>query len=463
MTKNFLAILLLLSTLASGSVLAPGNKTGKGGSSPLTTKGDIYGFGSADCRIPVGTNGQFFTADSAQTCGAKWSTPGAGSGNVVSINGDATAVATLTAGSAGTDFAIVDNAAGDHLFNIPTASATARGLVSTGAQTIAGVKTISSQPILSSLTASQAVFTDSSKGLVSNAITGTGNVVMSASPTMSGTVTLPSGTVTSAAWDTGTSTLTSNGVAFTAKAPLASPTFTGTVTLPSGSVTASAWDTGSSTFTSNGVAYTAKAPLASPTFTGTVTLPSGSVSTSAWDTGTSTLTSNGVAFTAKAPLASPTFTGTVTLPSGTVSTSAWDTGTSTLTSNGVAFTAKAPLASPTFTGTVTVPAAVVGLIETFNPLLTTGANATYALDAKSAYAYTVNSILGLATTSGTITVDFKIGGTVITGCNALSVTSTPQDATCTAANTVSSGGQLTMVTSSNATAVNLIATVKTTR
>ena len=42
---------------------------------------------------------------------------------------------------------------------------------------------------LSGLTASQAVFTDGSKNLVSNAITGSGNVVMSASPTLTGTVT----------------------------------------------------------------------------------------------------------------------------------------------------------------------------------------------------------------------------------------------------------------------------------
>jgi len=39
------------------------------------------------------------------------------------------------------------------------------------------------------LTASQAVFTDASDNLVSNAITGTGNVVMSASPTLTGTIT----------------------------------------------------------------------------------------------------------------------------------------------------------------------------------------------------------------------------------------------------------------------------------
>ena len=41
---------------------------------------------------------------------------------------------------------------------------------------------------LNSLTASVAVFTDASKNLVSNAITGTGNVVMSASPTLTGTI-----------------------------------------------------------------------------------------------------------------------------------------------------------------------------------------------------------------------------------------------------------------------------------
>ena len=57
------------------------------------------------------------------------------------------------------------------------------------ANTFTGVQTLSSQPILSSLTASQAVFTDASKGLVSNAITGSGSVVMSASPTLTGTLT----------------------------------------------------------------------------------------------------------------------------------------------------------------------------------------------------------------------------------------------------------------------------------
>lgn len=58
-----------------------------------------------------------------------------------------------------------------------------------GTLTQTGVATFTAQPILSSLTASLPVFTDASKGLVSNAMTGTGSVVMSASPTLTGTVT----------------------------------------------------------------------------------------------------------------------------------------------------------------------------------------------------------------------------------------------------------------------------------
>jgi len=54
---------------------------------------------------------------------------------------------------------------------------------------VTGVATLTAQPIVSSLTASLPVFSDASKGLVSNAMTGTGNVMMSASPTTTGTLT----------------------------------------------------------------------------------------------------------------------------------------------------------------------------------------------------------------------------------------------------------------------------------
>ena len=50
------------------------------GSSPLTTKGDLFGFSTVAARIPVGTDGQVLTADSTQTLGVKWATPGGGGG-----------------------------------------------------------------------------------------------------------------------------------------------------------------------------------------------------------------------------------------------------------------------------------------------------------------------------------------------------------------------------------------------
>ena len=44
---------------------------------PITTKGDILSFDTAENRLPVGTNGQVLEADSAQALGLKWATPSA--------------------------------------------------------------------------------------------------------------------------------------------------------------------------------------------------------------------------------------------------------------------------------------------------------------------------------------------------------------------------------------------------
>lgn len=51
---------------------------GGGGSSPLTTKGDLWGYDSADARIPVGTDGQVLEANSFEALGVKWVDPNGG-------------------------------------------------------------------------------------------------------------------------------------------------------------------------------------------------------------------------------------------------------------------------------------------------------------------------------------------------------------------------------------------------
>jgi hypothetical protein len=45
-----------------------------GTASPLTTKGDLYGYSTTNARVPIGTNGQVLTADSTAALGLKWAT-----------------------------------------------------------------------------------------------------------------------------------------------------------------------------------------------------------------------------------------------------------------------------------------------------------------------------------------------------------------------------------------------------
>jgi hypothetical protein len=173
-----------------------------------------------------------------------------------------------------------------------------------------------------------------------------------------------------------------------AKAPLASPTFTGTPTLPTGTI-ATTQTAGNST---TAVATTAfvttadnlKANLASPTFTGTPLS-----TTAAVDTNTTQIATTAyVVGQGYAKLASPTFTGTPTLPTGTIATTQ-SAGNSTTAVATTAFVTtadnlKANLASPTFTGT---------------PLSTTA-----AVNTNTTQIATTAFVLGQGnTTAGTIT------------------------------------------------------------
>jgi microcystin-dependent protein len=177
-----------------------------------------------------------------------------------------------------------------------------------------------------------------------------------------GTPSLPTGTiaVTQSSSDNSTKlattafvqTIVSSGLGtidLTPYAPKASPTFTGTPSLPTGTtaVTQTAGDNTTKLATTafvnaanvglaNNIGYQLgfKAPLSSPAFSGTVTgitkamVGLGSVDNTS-DAGKPVSTAQQNALDQKAPLASPTFTGTPSLPTGTtaVTQTAGDTST----------------------------------------------------------------------------------------------------------------------------------------
>lgn len=72
-------------TVTNGQTVVFNSGTGSwdyaaSGASPLTTKGDLFGYDTASARVPVGSNGQVLTADSTDAQGVSWQTPSAGTG-----------------------------------------------------------------------------------------------------------------------------------------------------------------------------------------------------------------------------------------------------------------------------------------------------------------------------------------------------------------------------------------------
>jgi len=100
------------------------------------------------------------------------------SGNAANVTGT---IAIANGGTGSTtqnfvDLSTTQSIAGDKTFS--------GNIALGGTLSVTGSTTLTAAPKLSSTTASQALFTDANKNVVSNAITGSGNVVMSTSPTL---------------------------------------------------------------------------------------------------------------------------------------------------------------------------------------------------------------------------------------------------------------------------------------
>lgn len=154
-------------------------------------------------------------------------------------------------------------------------------------------------------------------------------------------------------------------------APLASPTFTGTPSLPTGStgVTQSAGNNTTALATTAFVttADALKADLASPTFSGTPSLPTGTtgVTQSAADSTTKLATTAFVttADNLKANLASPTFTGTPAAPTAAAATNTTQLATTAFTTGAVSDHAAASDPHPRYTEIYYENAGTYGIVN----------------------------------------------------------------------------------------------------
>ncbi len=103
-----------------------------------------------------------------------------------------------------------------------------------------------------------------------------------------------------------------------------------------------------------------------------------------------------------------------------------------------------------------------GFVEGISGTIRAPEDSTYTLIQSIPYGCTINDIR-IATDGGTCTVAIQINGVDVTGLAALSVTSTPQTVSASAANVLALTNKLTMVVSATSSATNLSFTIKTTR
>ena len=157
------------------------------------------------------------------------------------------------------------------------------------------------------------------------------------------------------------------------KSPIASPTFTGTVTIPSGASISGFALLASPTFTGtvtipSGASISGFALLASPSFTGIPAAPTALKATNTTQVATTAYVKDNLAD--YAVLATPIFTGIPAAPTALKATDTTQIATTAyVKANLLDYS---PIASPTFTGTVTIPsgASISGFALLASPTFT---------------------------------------------------------------------------------------------
>ena len=205
--------LTAVGTLSTGVWAATAITSFYGGTGYQTySTGDLLvGAGSTLFKLPVGTNNYVLTADSTVPGGVKWTV--AASTGVTTVNNLTASIQYFATGTSGSGFNIASSGS-THTFNIPIAGTGATGLVSTLAQSFAGVKTFTNDTVISSSTVS----TSTSTG----ALTITGGVGIggslytgsSTADSISGVV-LNNGVITSGNWSATAITARYGGTGYT--------------------------------------------------------------------------------------------------------------------------------------------------------------------------------------------------------------------------------------------------------
>lgn len=197
----------------------------EGGTTTLTTKGDLLGRGaSAPARVAVGTDGQVLTADSTQATGVKWATPNPGDITGVAVTSPITGGGTSGDVTIGFDQA-AQNATNDARYDALGAAAAAQAAAIAAAAADATSKVATHEADTANVhgianTASLVLTGDSR---LSDARTPTAHAASHASAG-SDAITIAQSQVTSLTTD------------LAAKAPLASPALTGNPTAPTPAV-----------------------------------------------------------------------------------------------------------------------------------------------------------------------------------------------------------------------------------